>query len=157
MEPLSHSPASGRSFSMPTIRHNPRPITSPLSGQPSTYNNRSNSIVSLHIAPIHASNASPPSNGLSNRHPEGVTNSRALLTSALEEAQNAVQLDHLGKTTAALESYRRATVMLATAMQVSASVGELHRLQNIVSKNTGHRQLWFTSFSASRLCSLVME
>jgi len=133
---------------MPSVRHNFRPNSSPTPGQLPGSNNPNNSVVAFHASAGFGSSTGSPSNGASyNSHREGrATNSRALMTSALEEAQAAVQLDHLGKTTAALDCYRRATAFLATAMQVSTSREELHRLQTIVSKKMAQNVLWFRGF-----------
>lgn len=151
MEPVPHFTTSEQSFSMPSVRHNLRPTGSPTPGQSS----RNNNVVAFHASAGFGSNTGSPSNGAINgSHREGrATNSRALLTSALEEAQTAVQLDHVGKTTAALDCYRRATAFLATAMQVSTSREELHRLQTIVSEVGTKR--FFMVQSVRRCCFLV--
>jgi len=67
--------------------------------------------------------------------PRSSSSSKALLTRALLEAQNAVQLDNENEIPGALEAYRRAVALLSRVMEVSSSPEEHERLRTIVSGN----------------------
>ncbi|KAG0237608.1 hypothetical protein BGW42_000435 [Actinomortierella wolfii] len=59
------------------------------------------------------------------------SNSKQLLTMALVEAQNAVQLDNASDIHGALEAYKRAVALLARVMETSPSEDEQERLKTI--------------------------
>ncbi|KAF9350805.1 hypothetical protein BGX34_000991, partial [Mortierella sp. NVP85] len=63
--------------------------------------------------------------------PRSSSSSKALLTRALLEAQNAVQLDNDNEIPGALEAYGRAVALLSRVMEVSSSPEEHERLRTI--------------------------
>ncbi|KAF9971006.1 hypothetical protein BGZ73_006113 [Actinomortierella ambigua] len=85
----------------------------PISRQPAS---------SQHLNPQDQQNAARTRSG---------SNSKQLLTMALVEAQNAVQLDNASDILGALESYKRAVALLARVMETSPSEDEQERLKTI--------------------------
>jgi hypothetical protein len=138
MEFASHPSASGRSFSMPSVSHHSRPSLPASFGQFSD-NDRNHGGVTR---PSPSSSNSNYSNvnvinrdsGNSSSGGRTTNSTRSLLTSALQEAQTAVEFDNLGMSTEAIDSYNRAIALLSVATQFSTLGGvEHHRLQTIVS------------------------
>ena len=142
MEFASHSSASGRSFSMPSGSHQSRPSLPMSFGQFSDTNRIHGGVTRPSPGSSNNNNANEnvisSDSGSSNSGRTTTTtttnSTRSLLTSALQEAQTAVEFDNLGMLTEAINSYNRALALLSVAMQFS-TLGEVenHRLQTIVS------------------------
>ncbi|KAF9322019.1 hypothetical protein BG003_008210 [Podila horticola] len=86
-----------------------------------------------HGTTINNSNrSSAQSHSTSNgNRPRSTSSSKALLTLALTEAQNAVQLDNDSNITGALGAYQRAVTLLNRVMSATSSLDEQDRLRTI--------------------------
>ncbi|KAG0045840.1 hypothetical protein BGZ83_008944 [Gryganskiella cystojenkinii] len=142
----SSSNSSARAFSMPSVAIDLR-APSPPKQQPQQQQRPLLSRSQVSVNSSMSSECSSNSSSTSVNHANSTTGAESLLvtaaatgegrpklslrrslTAALQEAQTAVQLDHLGKTTAALESYSRASALLDNVMHVCTSEEEQLRL-----------------------------